>query len=514
MIRAAVYCRLSDEDRNKKSRMDESESIQNQKSLLLTYCREQNWEVAGVYCDEDMSGADRKRPQFNQMILDCEKGYIDIVLCKTQSRFSRDIEVVEHYIHNRFREWGVRFIGLLDHADTEDFANKKSRQINGLVNEWYLEDLSENIKKTLRHKKENGIFTGAFAPYGYKLNKDVKGKLFVDEPAAETVREIYRMYAGGHGYVKIAQELNRQGIPCPSEYKRLCGSKFQTHGGKPTSKIWTESVIREILTNEVYVGNLVQGKTATISYKNKKRKRVNEQDFIRTKNAHEPVVDMNLWNEVNKKIGSHRRMQKADGKRHVFAGRIFCAVCGSSMWKMSYQLKNGRYEYLKCKATKCGVSVCTNTNSIRFDAVFEAVEMEVKKLFLNNYNPAKINKNSLIYNDKKTEMKEETLIKENILKQNLNIKQLYKDKLDGIIDNKVFCDIYGDIKADIVALEKRLSVLEQKKDKTEDFNFQEYIDSFSRTITLDEFAVSKLIDKVFIGEPENDSRKITICWNL
>ena len=112
MIRAAVYCRLSDEDRNKKSRMDESESIQNQKSLLLTYCREQNWEVAGVYCDEDMSGADRDRPQFNQMILDCEKGYIDIVLCKTQSRFSRDIEVVEHYIHNRFREWGVRFIGF------------------------------------------------------------------------------------------------------------------------------------------------------------------------------------------------------------------------------------------------------------------------------------------------------------------------------------------------------------------------------------------------------------------
>lgn len=514
MIRAAVYCRLSDEDRNKKSRTDESESIQNQKSLLLAYCREQGWEVAGIYCDEDMSGADRARPQFNQMLLDCERGDVDVVLCKTQSRFSRDIEVVEHYIHNRFREWGVRFIGLLDHADTEDFANKKSRQINGLVNEWYLEDLSENIKKTLRHKKENGIFTGAFAPYGYKLDKTVRGKLFVDEPAAETVRNIFGMYVMGNGYVKIAQELNQRGIPCPSEYKRLCGSKFQTHSGKPTSKIWTESVIREILTNAVYIGTLVQGKTATVSYKNRKRKRVEENDWIVTPNAHESVVDTDVWNEVRRKIGTHGRSQKTNGKRHVFAGRIFCETCGSGMWKMSYRLKNGRYEYLKCKATKCGISVCDNRSSIRFDAVYEAVECEVKKLLSQYFDPASINKHHLISKNDKREMEEEMLIKERILKQNLNIKQLYKDKLDGIIDNRMFCDIYRDIGADVAALEKRLSVIEREKRDTEDVPLQEYIDNFSNTMVLNEFAVSRFIEKILIGEPKEGKRKITVCWNF
>lgn len=514
MIRAAVYCRLSDEDRNKKSRADESESIQNQKSLLLAYCREQGWEIAGVYCDEDMSGADRERPRFNQMLLDCRKGHIDIVLCKTQSRFSRDIEVVEHYIHNRFREWGVRFIGLLDHADTEDFANKKSRQINGLVNEWYLEDLSENIKKTLRHKKENGVFTGAFAPYGYRLDGDNRGRLFVDETAAKNVRDIFEMYRSGNGYVKIAQELNRRGIPSPAEYKRLCGSKFKTHSGKPTSKMWTEAVIREILTNSVYIGTLVQGKTSTVSYKNKKRKRTKEQDLIVVQNTHEPVVEISVWEEVNEKIGSHRRMQKSNGKRHVFAGRIFCETCGSGMWKMSYRLKNGRYEYLKCKATKCGISVCTNKSSIRYDAVFRIVEDEIKAFLSKYFDSTVIDTDKLISENERKGFSEEKLLRETILKQNLNIKQLYKDKLDGIIDNKVFCDIYRDIKADIAVLEQRLSAVQQENSEDAVFNLQEYINSFAQTVTLDEFVVSRFVNKILVGEQEQGKRRITVYWNF
>lgn len=514
MIRAAVYCRLSDEDRNKKSRTDESESIQNQKSLLLNYCETQNWTVAGIYCDEDMSGADRERPEFNKMILDCEKGLVDVVLCKTQSRFSRDIEVVEHYIHNRFREWGVRFIGLLDHADTEDAANKKSRQINGLVNEWYLEDLSENIKKTLRHKKENGIYTGAFAPYGYKLNRDQKGKLIVDEPAAEVVREIYRLYMSGSGYVKIAKELNRRGILSPAEYKRVCGSKFQTHSGKPTSKMWTESVVRMILTNEVYMGTLVQGKTSTYSYKNKKRRRIEKKDYIVTPNAHEPVVPEDDWRAANEKIGSGLRAQKTNGKRHIFAGRIFCSVCGSSMWKMSYRLKDGRYEYLKCKATKCNDTVCSNKSSIRFDEVRKRVELETKKLFCNFFEPDNIDLQKISVKGQDLAQKEIRVIQENILKQNLNIKQLYKDKLDGIIELQMFCDIYKDIKADIASLEKRLAVLKQDTEKTDDFDLQEYIQTFARKITLDEFSVSLLFEKILIGEPQDGKRKITICWNI
>ncbi len=512
MTRAAIYCRLSEEDRNKKSALEESESIVNQKSLLLEYCRVNRWEVVGVFSDEDMSGADRSRPQFNRMLAACAAGEVDVVLCKTQSRFSRDMEVTEHYIHNKFVEWGVRFIGVLDHADTEDKANKKSRQINGLVNEWYLEDLSENIKKTLRHKKEQGIYTGSFAPYGYRLDENARGKLLIDDAAASVVRQIYQLYLSGMGYVKIAKQLNGSGIPCPSEYKRLCGSRFQTQAGKPTSKIWSESVVRQILTNPVYTGTLVQRKTEKISYKSAKRRRVAEENRIVTPNAHVPVVTAEQWEAVRSRIGGGMRQQKDSGKRHVFAGRIYCGVCGSSMWKMSYQLKDGRYAYLKCKATKCGTGVCTNTTTIRFDAVYHGVEQEIRKALRAYYAPEQVSPDAVFVPQASGEHQAESDIEARILKQNCNIKQLYKDKLDGIIDNEVFCSLYQDIKEDIASLKRQLAAEKEKIPPPR--QVEDFIAGFAEGMELDELAVSQLIEKIYIGQPEEGRRQITIFWNI
>ena len=150
--RVGIYCRLSDEDRFKKDKNDDSESIANQKSMLLKYALNKNWEVVNVYSDDDYSGADINRPKFNELLKDCEEGKIDIVLCKTQSRFSRDMEIVEKYIHNKFIEWGIRFVSIVDNADTQVKGNKKARQINGLINEWYLEDLSDNIRSSLQNR--------------------------------------------------------------------------------------------------------------------------------------------------------------------------------------------------------------------------------------------------------------------------------------------------------------------------------------------------------------------------
>ena len=137
---AAIYCRLSREDEEKQS---ESESIQNQKSMLIKYALDKGWDIYNIYCDEDYSGIDRERPAFRQLIADAEARRFDIVLVKTQSRFTRDMELVEKYIHGLFAEWGIRFVATVDNVDTDIKGNKKARQINGLVNEWYLEDLSE-----------------------------------------------------------------------------------------------------------------------------------------------------------------------------------------------------------------------------------------------------------------------------------------------------------------------------------------------------------------------------------
>lgn len=140
--KVAIYCRLSEEDRNKQHETDDSNSIQNQKSMLIQYVLEQGWEVYNIYSDDDYTGSDRRRPEFNKLLNDAEHRKFDIILCKTQSRFTRELELVEKYIHGLFPIWGIRFISIVDNADTANKGNKKSRQINGLVNEWYLEDNS------------------------------------------------------------------------------------------------------------------------------------------------------------------------------------------------------------------------------------------------------------------------------------------------------------------------------------------------------------------------------------
>ena len=168
MGKAAIYCRLSEEDHNKRAETDDSVSIQNQKTMLIQYAMGQGWEIYNIYSDDDYTGADRNRPAFNRLLKDAEAHRFDIILCKNQSRFTRELELVEKYIHGLFPIWGIRFVSIVDNADTANKGNKKSRQINGLVNEWYLEDMSENIRSVLDNRRENGLHIGAFAIYGYK----------------------------------------------------------------------------------------------------------------------------------------------------------------------------------------------------------------------------------------------------------------------------------------------------------------------------------------------------------
>ena len=226
-MKTAIYCRLSEEDRNKANKNDDSISIQNQKSMLIQYAIDQGWEIYDIYSDDDYTGSDRNRPQFKRLLIDAQAQKFNIVLCKTQSRFTRELELVEKYIHGLFPVWGIRFVSIVDNADTENKGNKKSRQINGLVNEWYLEDMSDNIRSVLTSRRENGFHIGAFAPYGYKKDPDTKGHLIIDEEAAEIVRDIFNLFSDGYGKTAIARLLNERGVPNPTEYKRRKG--FSLH---------------------------------------------------------------------------------------------------------------------------------------------------------------------------------------------------------------------------------------------------------------------------------------------
>ena len=323
--RVGIYGRLSQEDIDKINKEDESESIQNQKRMLLEYALKNDWDVVDIYIDEDYSGAGVYRPEFERMIKDCENRKLDIVLCKSQSRFSRDMEIVERYINNKFKEWNVRFISLVDNIDTDNKSNKKSIQILGLTNEWYLEDLSDNIKRTIRNKKESGQFTGSFAPYGYLRSEEDKHKLVIDPVASIIVKKIFEMYKQGYGYTKIATYLNDTNVPSPYEHKKASGSKFVCGNVGKEKSYWYSDTIAKILKDEVYIGNLVQGKTRHISYKNKKSVPVPKDEWIIVKNTHEPIIDEDTWNIVSAKFKGRTKPSKS-GEIHMFTQKLLALI--------------------------------------------------------------------------------------------------------------------------------------------------------------------------------------------
>lgn len=251
-LRVAIYCRLSQEDRNKKTKEDDSESIKNQKIMLQEYAKDQDWEIQGVYSDDDYTGTDRNRPEFNKVLKLAEQKEIDIILCKSQSRFARELEIVEKYINGLFLDWGIRFVSITDNIDTAVEGTTVMRQMTGVMDENYLARQSANVKAGLKTKRINGEHTGGLALYGYIKDPDQKGHLIIDPKAAETVREVFRLYNQGMGKTAIARELNNRGIPNPTQYKAQKGVKYKTPPNK-LGTLWKYPAITDMLHNEMYI---------------------------------------------------------------------------------------------------------------------------------------------------------------------------------------------------------------------------------------------------------------------
>ncbi len=351
-MKVAIYTRLSREDDNKLHE-EESESIQNQKSMLINFCIERGWDIYKIYCDEDYSGIDSERPEFNKLITDAQAHKFDVVLCKTQSRFTRDMELVEKYLHNKFIEWNIRFVSLVDHVDTQDKGNKKSRQINGLVNEWYLEDLSENIRKTFDSKRKQGLHIGSFVVYGYKREENNKNRLVIDKEAVEVIKLIYNLYESGNGVRKIANILNEKGIPTPTKYKQDNGLKFRNPKGN--INCWSESTITKILKNQVYIGNMVQGYNKKINYKSKKSKTVAKSEWIIVENTHKAIIEKEQFWKVQELFKSRTKVCKT-GNVHLFANKLVCLNCGAKLYKCQ---NDKGYVFFSCSNSKTSKGICS-----------------------------------------------------------------------------------------------------------------------------------------------------------
>ncbi len=519
MARVAIYCRLSEEDRNKANPQADSESIQNQKSMLLGYAGQQGWEIYNLYSDEDFSGSDRRRPEFLKMLADAEKRKFDIVLCKTQSRFSRELEIVEKYIHGLFPEWGIRFISVVDSADTANKGNKKSRQINGLINEWFLEDLSENIRSVLTDKRRQGQHIGSFALYGYQKDEKQKNHLIIDPEASEVVRLIYSLYQQGYGGQKIANILNDRLIPNPAAYKMQHGSKY--HPAKLSSKgsCWSYTTVIAILRNQMYAGDMVQGKLRKVSYKSNTLRRTDRNEWMIVPDTHEAIIPRQQWIQIQEQLDSRRKPAKS-GQVHIFAGKIKCMECGRALHS---NLAKG-IRYLRCPASDSSKKLCAGC-CIQLPELEKYVLKELNKLIEQYYDPTQLQEQVVVPSRWEGKIKNVTSEKESCQKRLAEIgtalKNMYLDKIQGTLDEELFLELSNQFRTEKRLLEERSKTLETQleslKEQAEKQASQEEIIQKYRSITqLTRPIICELIDQIQVGkkDPETKQIPIKIIWNI
>lgn len=521
-MKVAIYCRLSDEDDNKLNPHDESESIQNQKSLLEGYVMANGWDIYDYYIDDDWSGADADRPDWNRLLKDAEERKFNIVLCKSQSRFTRDMVVVEKYLHDKFLEWNIRFIGLVDNADTHNKGNKKQRQIIGLTNEWYLEDISDNIRAVFDAKRKAGEFIGGFATYGYMVDPEDNDRLIIDEEAAEVVRRIYNWYIEGFGPQAISTKLNDLRILNPTMHKRKSGLNFKI--SVENNGFWNKTTVRRILRNPMYLGNMVQGRKRKLSYKSKKFIEVPKDEWFVVEGTHEPIIEESIFDEVQRRMDNRPRSSGL-GKPHVFSKKLKCLDCGSNMNKGSNKSKKGvRFSFYRCKLyilSPADDKQCTSHYIMARD--LEEIVLAKIKSYLNSYldEESAINSLSLeieIDNKIKALKKELTRIQSSINEQENVIESLYIDKVKGIITDEMFINFSKKFNEEKEANLLRKKEIENKLQPLIDKNnakdrWQETLLRYKNVDKLTHTMVNELIDFIEIGEKnEEGERIIRVHW--
>ena len=400
-------------------------------------------------------------------------------------------------------------------------GNKKQRQINGLVNEWYCEDLSQNIRIVFDKKRRDGLFIGSHATYGYKKDPFHKGKLTIDEEAAEIVRLIYHMYLDGEGSSKITKYLNEKGIPNPTKYKQICGESYINSSARDDLGLWNRTTIKRILKNEMYIGNMVQGVKQKVSYKSKKMIPLPKTDWIVVKNTHEPIIDIQTYNMVQDIMKTHRR-NDGQGQSHVLAGKVKCLDCGSSLNRISPLNRRGgkRYKYLRCSMVDKDPSICGG-HYIRLD-VLEEIVLQRLKTYLKQTNDQIIQDslaNQEVDRSKRKLEQELKSVELQIAKNHKVIESLYEDKVSGLISPEQFLEFSTSFQHEKEVIYNRKKHLQGqlndlKSTKNANDVLSEKISQYKNVKVLTARLVNEFIEYIEVGNKDKVSgtQPIMIHW--
>ena len=521
-VTAFIYLRLSRDDNLE----GESYSIGNQKKLLTKTAKDLGYTNIVAFVDDGVSGVTMNRPDFNKMMAQLEEGRAAALFVKDLSRLGRNYIEVGRLMEEFFPEHDIRLVAVSDNIDTSE-GESEMAPIRNLFNEWYARDISNKRRISNKIKGNAGEPMGQ-PPYGYMKEPDNPKRWIVDEEAALIVKRIYSMTLDGLGTEQIAAQLEREEILTPRAYWLKKGIKRPGKGKQQPPTKWNSSTITKILSLQEYCGDILNFKTYSKSYKNKKRIDNDRENWVVFKDVHEPIIDRAVWEQVQQKRGKVRKRRTNDGERNMFSGLLVCADCGSNL-HFHFNQGNPDIKYFNCSNYKGNRGSCTSTHYVRVDFLEQVVLGEIKRLtkFASHYEDDFL----------KTVMgstQQSTALNRKLMQKELAAMQARDEELDGLFERIYEDNLSGKLSDDRFAKMSRRYEAEQKELSEKIKTLRAEIDKLSsKAVTSDMFIatvrkytrakkltprmLNELIEKIEVHQAEKIDgewvQKLTIHYN-
>ena len=372
-VTAFLYERLSRDDNLE----GESYSIGNQKKLLTKVAKGKGYTNLVHFLDDGISGVTMDRPGFVEMIRQLEQGRAAAVFVKDLSRLGRNYIEVGRLTEEFFPEHDIRLVAVSDNIDTAE-GESELAPIRNLFNEWYARNISKKRRISNKIKGNAGEPMGQ-PPHGYIKDPNNPKRWIVDDEAAQVVRRIYSITLEGYGTAQIATQLERDEILTPRAYWLKKGIKRPGNGKQQPATKWNSSTVTKILSLQEYCGDILNFKTYSKSYKNKKRLENDRENWVIFKDVHEPIIEWSVFEQVQQKRGKIRKRRTNEGEHNMFSGLLVCADCGSNL-HFHFNQGNPEIKYFNCSNYKGNRGSCTSTHYIRVDFLEQVVLGEIRRL--------------------------------------------------------------------------------------------------------------------------------------
>ena len=514
-VTAFLYERLSRDDNLE----GESYSIGNQKKLLTKVAKEKGYTNLVHFLDDGISGVTMDRPGFNDMMEQLAAGKAAAVFVKDLSRLGRNYIEVGRLTEEFFPEHDIRLVAVSDNIDTAEGENELA-PIRNLFNEWYARDISKKRRISNKIKGNAGEPMGP-PPYGYKKDPDDPKRWIVDEEAAQVVRRVFRMTLDGYGTEQIATIFSEEKILTPIAYWREKGVNRPGKSKLRGPYMWNSSTITHILSLQEYCGDILNFKTYSKSYKNKKRLANDRENWVIFQDVHEPIIERAVFEQVQQKRGKIRKRRTHEGERNMFSGLLVCADCGHNL-HFHFNQGNPDIKYFNCSNYKGNRGTCTSTHYVRVDFLEQVVLGEIRRLtkfasqFEDEFVKAVIcHSQQAEATDRKLKEKELKALQARDEELDGLFERIYEDNVSGKLSDDRFARMSRRYEEEQKELAEKIKALRAEIDKqnsqsmTTDM-FISLVRKYTRARKLTPRMLNELIEKIEVFNAE----KIDGVWKL